>query len=658
MQLTHRSKLNTSSYREEIDGLRAIAVVAVVLGHFFPSSINQGFLGVDVFFVISGYVITKLLIKLDRSKPVVLVLDFYVRRIRRILPALYFTVLITFFFTFLVMSRVDEFISNTGKYSLLGLSNLYLWHISNDYFGLSASQNPFTQTWSLAVEAQFYIIYPLLFILAIKLSSIIKKSRILFGLIFILSITFSLLMTVIDVNFTFYSMPTRFWQLFLGSITFYFSTQVNPISKHVTNYRTIALLMMLTPFFINSVGLFPSQIIVSFATSLFLFFKQNDYLSLFLTRRIITWLGVRSYSLYLTHWPVLVLSNYLFGSTNTKNLLCLPVTLLLSSTCYKFIETPFRHGAKFKFGSIKTISLSLALVLPTVAFLDYISPRLSQSQNVILPTVFKVSELPKPFTSTCLGRNNIEKLQQPISKCLGGSLESPNRFIFVVGDSHADHLLPMVNFTFNDSNDEIRNLNLENGLDFPFSEIHSNVLSPSLVYLSNNSKSGDIVILSFHRGHLNQSRDQHVGLNETIQISKKTLSLIHNLNKFALAMDKIGAKVILVKDTPLMKSVQSSQSCALQSKLIGINGCVVTRKQDQHTRFLQDYAFELVAAKNKNVTTFDPFVYVYADTNEFDVIDDKGFYTMQDWNHITQKLSIELSPSFKFKVRDLIQSHD
>ena len=655
---THRSQFDIGSYREEIDGLRAIAVVAVVLGHFFPSNMNQGFLGVDVFFVISGYVITKLLVNLDRSKPVVLVLDFYVRRIRRILPALYVTVFVTFFFTFLVMSRVDGFISNTGKYSLLGLSNLYLWHISNDYFGLAASQNPFTQTWSLAVEAQFYIIYPLLFVLAIKLSNFIKKIRILLGLIFIISFTFSLLMTFTDINFTFYSMPTRFWQLFLGSITFYFSTQINPISKHATNYRTIALLLMLVPFFTELVGLFPSQIIVSFATSLFLIFRQNDYLSLFLTRRIITWLGVRSYSLYLIHWPVLVLSNYLFGSTNTKNLLCLPVILVLSSTCYKFIEIPFRLGAKFKFDRAKTISLSLALVLATVAFLGYISPKLSQSENILLPNVFKVPELPKPFNSICSGKNNIEKLQQPISKCLGGSLESPNRFIFVVGDSHADHLLPMVNYTFNASNDEVRNLNLESGLDFPFSEIHSNVLSSSLIYLSNNSKSGDIVILSFHRGYLNQFRDQHVGLNETIQISEKTLSLIHHLNKFATAMDNIGAKVILVKDTPLMKSVQSSQSCVLQSKMIGNNGCVITREQDQHTRFLQDYAFELVAAKNKNVTTFDPFVYIYADTNKFDVVDNRGSYTMQDWNHITQKLSIALSTSFKFKVRDLIQSHE
>jgi hypothetical protein len=181
-----------------------------------------------------------------------------------------------------------------------------------------------------------------------------------------------------------------------------------------------------------------------------------------------------------------------------------------------------------------------------------------------------------------------------------------------------------------------------------------NELSPSLNYLSNNSKSGDIIVLSFHRGHLNHPRDQHIELNQTIHISNKTLNLIDNLNNFAILMSAIGATIILVKDTPLMKSVQTSQSCALQSKLFGNNGCVVTKEQDLHTRFLQDYAFDLVSVKNKNVVTFDPFVQIYSKTNKFDVMDDSGFYTMHDWHHITEYLSIELAPSFKSKFRDLI----
>ena len=154
-------------YRSEIDGLRCIAVVAVVFGHFFPKIFPQGFLGVDVFFVISGYVISKLLLSLDNSKSINFLLNFYSRRIKRILPALYTVTAMTFLISFLVLSRVDGYTSNTGKYSLLGLSNMYLWHISNDYFGLAAAQNPFTQTWSLSVEAQFYAIYPITFLISV-----------------------------------------------------------------------------------------------------------------------------------------------------------------------------------------------------------------------------------------------------------------------------------------------------------------------------------------------------------------------------------------------------------------------------------------------------------------------------------------------------------
>ena len=117
-------------YRTEIDGLRAIAVVAVVFGHFFPSALQNGHLGVDAFFVVSGYVITQLLMSMDMRNAGDFLLEFYAKRIRRILPALLVVILITSAFTFLLISRSAGEITNTGKYSILGISNLYLFHLS------------------------------------------------------------------------------------------------------------------------------------------------------------------------------------------------------------------------------------------------------------------------------------------------------------------------------------------------------------------------------------------------------------------------------------------------------------------------------------------------------------------------------------------------
>ncbi len=644
--------MTKSVYRSEIDGLRCVAVVAVVFGHFFPKIFPQGFLGVDVFFVISGYVISKLLLSLDNSKSINFLLNFYGRRIKRILPALYIVTVVTFLISFLVLSRVDGYISNTGKYSLLGLSNMYLWHISNDYFGLAAAQNPFTQTWSLSVEAQFYAIYPITFLISVKLLRLFDKTivLVLFKLIILLSFIFYLCMLTIDLNFTFYSMPTRFWQFVMGSAALYFEKNTSAIFNKTINLRIVAFLSMIIPFFPPFENRILSQFIVSVGTALFLYSNQADHISSILTKKPMVFLGTRSYSIYLIHWPVLVFSNYLFGSTSIKNILCLPLVLILGSICYKFIEVPFRNGAKLFKSSARTLTLSLILVLTTVFAINHSSPILSQSENTLIPKIFKVTEPPENLIPECSGTENIAKINQPINYCLGGSLKSNKSFVFLIGDSHADHLLPMVNLAFKKSHYQVKNLNLENGLDFPFSEIYNNSLSASLVYLSKNSKVGDIVVLSFHRGYLNGDRDQHIDINRKINLNIKTQNLINNLDEFSKNMDSQGAKIVLVKDTPLMKSVQSSQSCALQLRLIGYDGCTVSKKQDAHTRFLQEYAFNSVFKLNRNVMIFDPFDQIYSNSDFFSVIDSEGFYTMQDWNHITQRMSRKLASSFKYEV--------
>ena len=151
-----------ANYRGDVDGLRAVAVVAVILNHFYAGFMPSGFLGVDVFFVISGYVITQSLVSMKSGGWVEYLADFYAKRIRRLLPALIFCVAVTvLLFMFLTLDPQRE-IFVTGGLSLLGLSNLYLLKIASNYFSIDAHLNPFTHTWSLGVEEQFYFIYPAL----------------------------------------------------------------------------------------------------------------------------------------------------------------------------------------------------------------------------------------------------------------------------------------------------------------------------------------------------------------------------------------------------------------------------------------------------------------------------------------------------------------
>ncbi|MFM7641216.1 MAG: acyltransferase family protein [Cyanobium sp.] len=154
--------VSSGSYRNEIDGLRALAVIAVIINHFNPSLLPSGYLGVDIFFVISGYVITESLIKRSHKSFAGFMQGFYARRFKRILPALITCVLITS----LALSLFDPspgVTLRTGLASIVGASNLYLYSLSISYFAPLNELNGFTHTWSLGVEEQFYLLYPFLF---------------------------------------------------------------------------------------------------------------------------------------------------------------------------------------------------------------------------------------------------------------------------------------------------------------------------------------------------------------------------------------------------------------------------------------------------------------------------------------------------------------
>jgi hypothetical protein len=391
------------------------------------------------------------------------------------------------------------------------------------------------------------------------------------------------------------------------------------------------------------------------ATSYLLFPGSQDVTSKFLSNNVITWAGVRSYSIYLIHWPVLVLTNYLFGPGVLKNMLCIVVTVLLSTFMYKFIENPFRVG-RFKVSATRTMSIVLPIVILAAATFHYGTPRISQSYNNIVPNFLGVKDVPEWVPTKCSGAINIGKLANPIPDCLGGSKESKARFVYLIGDSHADHLISMVRASFPAPNFEVRNLNMEDGKDFSFGDLLPNTNSPSLKFLELNSKAGDLVLLAFHRGHLNPSRDVHIPLSQNMVITAETKNLVANLNRFSAKMRLNGVKVVLLKDTPLMASVQTSQSCALQLKVFGTNGCKVSRIQDLKTRYLQSYAFDKIAKNNQNVFAWDPFDSIYGASRYFNVVDSNGNYLMWDWNHITQYLSAKLAPDFRRSIEMFINN--
>ena len=447
-------------------------------------------------------------------------------------------------------------------------------------------------------------------------------------------------------------MPTRFWEFGVGALVFLFGKAYKLPTRVARVFQNSLALLILTFTLLEPTSFLVWQLIVVGLTCLILFFHNDANNSNILCSSFMLWIGKRSYSIYLIHWPILIISNYVIGESEMKNLLIFAPLFFLSHMSYKYIENPFRIG-RYTTSPVKTYMIGIPVILILFGLVFAVLPRYSQSYNNILPNLMGVSKVPIWEPAPCSGAQNISKMQNPILTCLGK--KSPlEKTVYLVGDSHADHLLGMVTEAFSNTKYKVRNLNMEDGIDFPYSSFQPKQTPSSLDFIEQKSSQGDIVILAFHRGLLNPIRDGHLPLEATPKVTDKTKNLILSLNSFAANVSDRGVTLILVRDTPLMNSVQTSEACSLQFKLFSKSGCRVSRALDVHTRYLQDFAFSVVDDGNRNVMAWDPLPYLYGSSEYLEVLNEKSEYLMWDWNHITQTTSKNLALFFQRDVlRDI-----
>ena len=339
-------------YRPEIDSLRAISVLGVIIYHskiyFFGELFLQGgYFGVDIFFVISGYLITSIIYE-DLSKNKFSLKKFYIKRCRRIFPALIFTILISLLLSWFSLMPVS-FIEYAKSiiYSLIFVSNYYFYFTGLEYGAVSGLLKPLLHTWSLAIEEQFYIIFPLLFILGFKMFR--KNLTLYFGIIFFVSFIIAIYYSNFNPNFNFYFIGSRAWELLIGSLLFLLSYKLNLQIKTIYSnlFTFLGLILIFISFQFNydiiPTPNFNTLLPLLGAAIILLTFKKEGFFNLLFVNKLILKIGLISYSLYLLHYPIFayVRTNRLAYS-NIDYLVVALIIFFLSYMSYRFVEKPFR----------------------------------------------------------------------------------------------------------------------------------------------------------------------------------------------------------------------------------------------------------------------------------------------------------------------------
>ena len=434
------------SYRPDIDGLRAIAVISVIFYHA-DNSINNlkilsgGFVGVDIFFVISGFLITSIILKELNNTGSFSFKDFYKRRIKRIIPVLLLVFVTTFPFIwlFFIPSSFIDF-SKSLFSSLFFVSNHHFYLSGELYDTENSLLKPLLHTWSLSIEEQYYIVFPLVFTVVFKFF----KNHLLkvFVLLFLISFLSMIYIFQKNESLAFFSFFTRFWELLLGSITAILYTQKKKITNfHHNIYSILGLIMIIfSIFFYNDSTKSPyiPTLLPVLGTSLIIYFNnENGFVYKILSLKYLVFLGLLSYSLYLWHYPVFSIgrTTEFFGDGVSKKLFL--ITFVLSLISYYMVEKP-----------IKTKKFTDNKIFTALGFFYFI---------LILFSFASVTEKIKTVRGDVLKNLSVGDQTSNLTVCNGTKVNKDGYCIFnsredktliLIGDSHMQTLeKPLLKFS-------------------------------------------------------------------------------------------------------------------------------------------------------------------------------------------------------------------
>ena len=435
---------SATDYRPEVDGLRAIAIVPVLLFHAGINAFSGGFFGVDVFFVISGYLITTQLASSEKTGTSLL-RDFYHRRVRRLFPAIAIVSVLTAIAAFLIMtpSQLRPFFTSFTSTQIF-LQNFYLWQNSG-YWDQSLETSPMMHTWSLAVEEQFYLVFPLLFVSKkIRMAkSVLTQIAIA---IFIVSFLSAITRLGTSSTGAFFLLPYRAWELMAGAIVALYrvgdkpSLEANPkLQKSAANLGLLMIIFAIIfadentrhPGFVTLLPVAGTALLIAFG-------RQSSISTRVLSKKALVAIGKMSFGLYLWHFPVLALWRVNKGTelSDTETITAMVTTFICSYLMWKFAETPFRDRVRTS-NKVVAVVASLGFVALVTTSLVGQRTAFGKKSDSELALLEAQSRVPTQLD------NWIEvDFISPIS---GGSMgvtnrKSPMGDVVLLGDSHAGAL--------------------------------------------------------------------------------------------------------------------------------------------------------------------------------------------------------------------------
>ncbi|PPE64921.1 acyltransferase family protein [Caldimonas caldifontis] len=433
-------------YRRDIDSLRAFAILPVVLFHVGVGFLPGGFVGVDIFFVISGFLITGIIIR-EIQEGKFSIARFYERRARRILPALIAVVVLTLICGWVVL-RPDE-LDGLAKSAIAAIafsSNMWFWKSSLEYFGTAVELEPLLHTWSLAVEEQFYIFFPLLILLVNRLAP--KRLGQVVLTVTLVSFAAACLMVYWKPSATFYLLPTRAWELGIGALLAIYPLRTPPGTRFWTNVAGLAgvCLLVLPVLLYSKATPFPgvSALPPCLGAALLIALGRRSMPSVlkFMHWMPLVFIGKISYSLYLVHWPIIVFFKYLSSTTeisSTAALWIFAASFVCAVGSWWLVEQPFRARPNHRHQVFAWSAGAMALVSVVALSLihvDGLKYRLSFPQQSIVDVSSDRAEVPSECERFVLGEGLCP---------IGAPSQVGRSYDFVLlGDSHALSLSPAV----------------------------------------------------------------------------------------------------------------------------------------------------------------------------------------------------------------------